>query len=103
MIFASADSALVDTVSSRRISWPVPLYFTGYTIFTLGNGDFTPTGAFWQLATVLATASGVLFVTSSVTYVLSVLGAVTQKRSWSLQRPSLCVTGNIWQTAILHL
>lgn len=83
LIFASADGALVHTVSSRSISWPDLLYFTGYTIFTLGNGDLMPSGAVWQLATVLATASGMLFVTLSVTYVLSVLGAVTQKRSFA--------------------
>lgn len=83
LVFASADGALVDTVSNRQISWPELLYFTGYTIFTLGNGDFIPSGPLWQVATVLATASGMLFVTLSVTYVLSVLGAVTQKRSFA--------------------
>ncbi len=83
LIFASVEGALVDTVSSRLISWPELLYFTGYTVFTLGNGDFIPSGPVWQLATVLATASGMLFVTLSVTYVLSVLGAVTQKRSFA--------------------
>ena len=47
----------------------------------MGNGDFTPRDGVWQIVTALTTASGMLFVTLSVTYVLSVLGAVTQKRS----------------------
>lgn len=81
LVFASADGVLRDTVNANPISWSDVLYFTGYSIFTLGNGDFVPRGGVWQIATILATASGMLFVTLSVTYVLSVLDAGTQKRS----------------------
>ena len=42
-----------------------------------------PTGGFWQIATGLTTASGMLMVTLAVSYVLSVLGAVAQKRSFA--------------------
>lgn len=83
LIFASSDPILVDTVDGGSISWVDRLYFTGYAMFTLGNGDFAPNGDIWQIATVLVTASGMLFVTLSVTYVLSVLDAVTQKRSFA--------------------
>lgn len=83
LLFASADAALQDTVASRRIGLSELIYFTGYTIFTLGNGDFIPRGDFWQITTTVASASGMLFITLSVTYVLSVLGAVTQKRAFA--------------------
>ena len=81
LVFASAEGTLTDTVNANPISWSDLLYFAGYSIFTLGNGDFAPNGAVWQLATILTTATGMLFITLIVTYVLSVLGAVTQKRS----------------------
>ena len=83
MLFAGAERALVDTREAGPISWAERVYYVGYSIFTLGNGDFTPRDGVWQTATVLATASGMLFVTLSVTYVLSVLGAVTQKRAFA--------------------
>ncbi|QLG50933.1 potassium channel family protein [Natrinema halophilum] len=83
LIFASAEYPLTDTIDGGPISWLDRIYFTGYTIFTLGNGDFAPRDGIWQLATTFATASGMLFVTLSVTYVLSVLDAVTQKRSFA--------------------
>lgn len=83
LLFASAENILLDTVDARQISWSELIYYTGYTIFTLGNGDFIPQGGLWQIATTLASASGMLFITLSVTYVLSVLGAVTQKRSFA--------------------
>ncbi|WP_340674466.1 ion channel [Natrinema zhouii] len=58
-------------------------YLSGYAIFTLGNGDFAPQEGVWQIMTTLATGSGMLFITLSVTYILNVLSAVTQKRSFA--------------------
>lgn len=84
LIFASAESALIDTLNRGSVSWSDQLYFTGYTMFTLGNGDFVPRGWIWQVATILMVGSGMLFITLSVTYILSVLDAVTQKRSFAM-------------------
>ncbi|WP_459191892.1 ion channel [Halosimplex sp. J119] len=83
LLFAGAEDVLVDTRGAGPISWTERFYFVGYSVFTMGNGDFTPRDGVPQIATALMTASGMLFVTLSVTYVLSVLGAVTQKRSFA--------------------
>ncbi|SFC69067.1 Ion channel [Halobiforma haloterrestris] len=83
LIFASAENGLIDTLNRGSTSWYDWIYFTGYTVFTLGNGDFVPRKGIWQFVTVLATGSGLLFVTLSVTYTLSVLDAVTQKRAFA--------------------
>lgn len=80
-LFAGGEESLLDTRNTGPISWAERFYFVGYTVFTMGNGDFTPNGGTWQVATALTTASGMFFVTLSVTYVLNVLSAVTQKRS----------------------
>lgn len=83
LIFAGAESAFTDTLNRGPVSWSDRVYFTGYTIFTLGIGDFAPQEGIWQLITILAAGSGLLFVTLSVTYTLSVLDAVTQKRAFA--------------------
>lgn len=83
LVFASTESSLTDTLNRGAISWSDWVYFTGYAIFTLGNGDFVPTGDLWQSLTVLATASGMLFITLTITYILSVLDAVTQKGAFA--------------------
>lgn len=80
-VFAGGEESLIDTRDTGPISWTERFYFVGYSLFTLGNGDFTPADGVWQIATGVTTASGMLFVTLSVTYILNVLGAVTQKRS----------------------
>ena len=82
-VFIGSEHTLVDTVDRGAVSWVDQLYFIGYTMFTLGNGDFAPVDGLAQVATVLVAGSGMLFVTLSVTYVLSVLDAVTQKRAFA--------------------
>lgn len=83
LIFASAGNAIFDTINNDPVSWFDLSYFAGYTMFTLGNGGFAPRDGVWQFATVLSTASGMLFVTLTVTYVLSVLDAVAQKHAFA--------------------
>lgn len=83
LVFAGAEQPIVDPVSGDPISLWDRAYFAGYSIFTLGNGDFAPKEGPWQIATTLATASGMLVITLTVSYVLSVLSAVTQKRSFA--------------------
>jgi hypothetical protein len=83
-VFAGGgQQALIDTRDAQPVTWAGRIYFVAYTMFTMGNGDFTPADGVWQIATALTTASGMLFVTMSVSYVLSILGAVTQKRSFA--------------------
>ncbi len=83
LVFASGERALLDTAGRGAISWADRLYFTAYTIFTLGVGDIVPREGIWQMATVFATATGMLIVTLSVSYVVSILGAVSRKRSFA--------------------
>ncbi|MDL5363212.1 potassium channel family protein [Halalkalicoccus sp. NIPERK01] len=92
-VFASAENALRDTIDTGPISWAERFYFVGYSLFTMGNGDFAPRDGLWQILTALMTASGMLLVTLSITYVLSVLDAVTQKRSFAQDVSGLGLDG----------
>jgi|AntRauMinimDraft_4_1070384.scaffolds.fasta_scaffold00025_40 hypothetical protein len=83
LVFGAAEDALVNARNDSPVTWVNRLYFVAYTMFTMGNGDFYPPGGAWQVAASLTTASGMLFVTMGVTYVFSVLGAVTDKRSFA--------------------
>ncbi len=83
LVFAGAENSLIDTRDTGPISWIERLYFVGYSLFTMGNGDFTPKDGIWQIVTALTTATGMLFITLIVSYVISVLEAVTQKRAFA--------------------
>ncbi|MFD2629506.1 ion channel [Oceanobacillus kapialis] len=95
LFFAGDETALIDTQNRGTISWTDRIYFTGFTLFTLGIGDFVPKEGFWQVATTIATGSGMLFVTFGVTYVLSVIGAVTQKRAFAENITGLAKNGRL--------
>lgn len=94
LFFAGSDGNLLDTQDSSDANWPQRIYFVAFSMFTMGNGDIIPLGGFWQIATSLVTASGMLFVTLGVSYVLSVLGAVSAKRSFASSVQGLGETGS---------
>ncbi|WP_407269661.1 ion channel [Radiobacillus sp. PE A8.2] len=83
LFFAGDETSLIDTQNRGPISWSDKIYFTAFTLFTLGIGDFIPKDGFWQIATSVASGSGMLFITFGVSYVLSVVEAVTLKRAFA--------------------
>lgn len=107
LIFASDPSSFSDTEDNGPVSWANRIYFAGYLVFTLGNGDYSPHEGFWQIASVLATGTGLIFITLGVTYFLSVLGAVSAKHAFSesvsgLGENSSEVVLNAWNGKDFH-
>ena len=47
LVFASAEEILIDTLDRGLISWTEWFYFVGYTLFTLGNGDYAVQDSIW--------------------------------------------------------
>ncbi|WP_222918806.1 potassium channel family protein [Natrinema sp. SYSU A 869] len=83
LIFASYPSSLISTRTGAVADWSGRFYYVAYTMFTDGNGDYTPLGDVWEIASAFTTASGMAFVTLGVSYILTVLGAVSDKRSFA--------------------
>ncbi|WP_455449513.1 two pore domain potassium channel family protein [Natrinema thermotolerans] len=85
IVFASEPLAVVDSRTGGPADWWGRFYYVAYTMFTDGNGDYTPVygGNIWEVASAFTTASGMAFVTLGVSYVLTVLGAVADKRSFA--------------------
>lgn len=82
-IFASGANSLAYTRGPEPVSWVGRIYFVAYTMFTMGNGDFSPTSGTWRIVTALTNGSGMILLTLSVTYVINVLQAVVKKRSFA--------------------
>lgn len=83
LVFAGSEDALVHSRPTGPVTWIGRFYFVAQTMFTMGNGDFYPGSSLWQVAAALTTASGMLFVTLGVSYVISVLDGVTGRRSYA--------------------
>ena len=82
-LFAGDETSLVNTHTGDPADWTGRFYYAAYTMFTNGNGDYSPTTGTWEIASSFTTATGMAFVTLGVSYVLTVLGAVSAKRSFA--------------------
>jgi hypothetical protein len=83
LVFGAAEDALVNARNDKPVTWVNRQYFVAYSMFTMGNGDYYPGRDVWEVAASLTTASGMLFVTMGVSYVFSVLSAVSEKRAFA--------------------
>ncbi|WP_254863614.1 potassium channel family protein [Halovivax gelatinilyticus] len=83
LLFAGDRTALLSTHTGEPADWTGRVYYVAYTMFTNGNGDYTPTSGGWEIASALTTATGMALVTLGVSYVLTVLSAVSEKRSFA--------------------
>ncbi|QOR38506.1 two pore domain potassium channel family protein [Billgrantia diversa] len=84
LVFSSHEGAVFHPSSGTFANPLERLYFVGYTITTLGYGDFVAGAGKWQVLAVLAAANGFFVLTLSVTYILAVMSAVVQKRQLAI-------------------
>lgn len=80
LVFYSDQRSVFDSKTEVPASFIDRVYFSGYVLSTLGNGDFAPATGVWQIVTALFTFSGFIFLTTAITYFVSILSAVTEKR-----------------------
>ncbi|MBM7578005.1 potassium channel family protein [Jeotgalibacillus terrae] len=106
-IFASQFGALFNTQNGLPADFMDHIYFTGYVFFTLGNGEIVPNGDNWKVLTIIATGTGMFSITFAVTYLLSVLSAVTQKRAFAqsvsgIGKSGADIVASAWNGKDLH-
>lgn len=89
LVFNSAPDAVVDATTGEPADQWARVYYTGFTIFTLGVGDYVAGGPLWQVATVAATGTGLALITLAITYLVSVTASVTQRRRLAQQISAL--------------
>lgn len=95
-------SALIMSVSDRssiinaQTKMPATLlekvYVTGYSLSTMGNGDYAGGSKLWKIFITLLSFTGIIVVTVSLTYLVQVLQGVTSKRALSSGISSLGAT-----------
>ena len=85
-----ADPGSVVNSSTLAAADPLEkLYFAGFTLSTLGVGDYIATSDAWRIVTSVAAFSGLAFITASITYFVPVLSAVGLQSKLSLYISSM--------------
>ncbi|MFD2999058.1 potassium channel family protein [Pontibacter toksunensis] len=98
-ILSSDKESVVDSTTMLPADLMERVYFTGYTLSTLGNGDFKAGTDGWRIFAAIISFSGLMFITIAITYMVPVLSAVTKRRALSIQIASI---GNSPQRILLN-
>lgn len=89
LLFCSSPQAVVNAASQVSADLVERAYYTGYTLTTLGYGDYVPGTNTWRLPPTIAAANGFFLFTLAITYMLNVISNVTQKRQLALSISAL--------------
>ncbi|WP_298247808.1 potassium channel family protein [uncultured Christiangramia sp.] len=79
-ILYSQPGAIIDSTTKVAANiWQI-IYYSGFTLSTLGMGDYVPSGDIWRVLTSIYSFTGLILLTMSVTYFIPVLSAVIDQR-----------------------
>lgn len=84
LILFSSDISVIHSISKESASLVNKIYFSGYILSTLGNGEFIPTSRSWQVTVALFSFSGFFFITTTISYLVNLNSVILHKRTLSL-------------------
>lgn len=83
MLASDPGSVVNGTTKQAANAWET-LYYAGFTLSTLGVGDYAASGDGWRVLTSAAAFCGLTFITAAITYIVPVLSAVSLQNQLSL-------------------
>jgi hypothetical protein len=89
LVFSATPGAVRVATTGKPADLGARAAFTGSSLFTLGSTGYTAGSGAWQLAAVGTTASGLIFITLSITYLVPVASAVAERRQYAAYISSL--------------
>ena len=82
-VFTSGEEMVVNGTTGLPATHPERFYYTSYVLSTLGVGDFVPGTDTSRILTGILAFSGFILITTGLTYLLSVINAVLEKKQLS--------------------
>ncbi|WP_161889514.1 potassium channel family protein [Pontibacter russatus] len=89
LLLMSEANSVVNSKDMASASALEKLYYAGFSLSTLGVGDFIASDSLWRIVTSVAAFSGLVFITASITYFVPVLSAVNLQSRLSLYISSM--------------
>lgn len=83
LLYLSDFDSVVDAATGFSEGTIEVIYFVGYTLSSLGNGDLKAGSDFWRIVTNIMSFYGFFFITLTITYILPVLDAAIKRRTLS--------------------
>ena len=83
LIFVSDPYSVLNGASKLPADFVEKFYYTGFTLSTLGVGDFVAGSDGWRVITAIAAYLGLITTTVSITFLVPVISSAGQKRTLS--------------------
>lgn len=101
LIFLAYDESVLVTGSNYATNAMEKIYFVGYSLTSLGNGDLKPGTDFWRMVSNAMSYYSLIFVSLAISYLLPVLQAVVFKNSlavyiYNLGQTPQAILENAW-------
>jgi hypothetical protein len=84
LLFISCPDSLMNVETNSPTTVMNKIFYTGYTLSTLGLGDMEPAGNFWDVLTAILSFTGLILISIAVTYLIPVVSAEIMKRKISV-------------------
>lgn len=84
LLFVSQVDSLMNVETNTSTTVISKIFFTGYTLSTLGLGDIEPNGALWEILTSTLSFTGLILISIAITYLIPVVSAEIEKRKVSV-------------------
>ncbi|WP_404381668.1 potassium channel family protein [Caenispirillum salinarum] len=81
LVFNAEPGAVVASQSREAADFWEVAYFAGFSMSTLGVGDFVATKDGWRLVVVLTALNGLSLITLGITYIVSILQTLVQQHA----------------------
>jgi len=85
VFYPALGSGVVASSGPTSRDWSTAVYFSGFSLTTLGTGDVVPTTGLYRILTVVEAGTGFAVVTMVVSYFLTLYGAITQRKTFAAE------------------
>ncbi len=93
LVFVGDRYAIVEAVSGQPASFWERVYYVGYTLSTLGVGDYRAGDDVSRILTAVASFAGLTIVTLTISNLVTIIGAVTSTRALAAHLTALGESG----------
>ena len=83
LLYFSSEASVINANTKLPADMWEKVYYIGFTVTTLGIGDYVAGSRLWQIITVVSAVVGFFLLTLLITYLISLLSSVKQKRTFA--------------------
>ncbi|TBW28088.1 potassium channel family protein [Gramella sp. KN1008] len=89
LLLAADHDSVINSTTRDAAKLLEKIYYAGFTISTLGVGDYIPSLDSWRIISAIYSFTGLILLTMSVTYFIPVLSAVIEQRKLGIRLSNL--------------